>query len=88
MDLSLSTAGNILDVKMEFKETKTDDKTPAAVPMREKLISPLIPKTKPNTTTKSVEQVKILVVLPKNKYVKMMLKTSDKHRATLSENGK
>jgi hypothetical protein len=58
--------GNILEVKIEFKETKTEDKTPAAVPMREKLISPLIPRINPKTTTNNVEQVSILVVFPKN----------------------
>ena len=51
---------------MEFKDTKTEDKTPAAVPNNEKLISPLIPKIKPKITTNNVEHVLMDVVLPRN----------------------
>lgn len=84
MDLSLSTLGNALEVKIEFNDTKTEDNTPAAVPTSEKLISPLMPSAKPRMTIKSVEQVIKLVVFPKNKYVNITLKTIDKLRATLS----
>jgi hypothetical protein len=42
--LSFSTLGRAVAVNIEFKDTKTDDNTPLAVPIREKSISPSIPE--------------------------------------------
>jgi hypothetical protein len=52
---------------MEFKETKTEERTPAAVPNNEKLISPLIPRTNPMIIITKVPHAYILVLLPNKK---------------------
>jgi hypothetical protein len=67
MDLSFSTTGSILAVKMLFNDTNTEDKMPADVPTREKSISPLMPKMKPRITTIRVLQVRRFVGLPRIK---------------------
>lgn len=72
------------DVNMPLSATKTEEITPADVPTKEKLISPLIPQINPIITTSNVEQVSMLVVFPSTRYVNMTLKTKDRQRATLS----
>ena len=81
----MSTNGNTFVVRIELRDTNRDAKTPAEVPNKEKSISPWTPNTKPIKTTDSVEHVRMLVVLPRIRKVKMTLKTSDRHLATLSK---
>jgi hypothetical protein len=73
-------------VRIEFRETEREANTPALVPNNEKSISPWTPRTNPIRTMERVEQVKILVVLPRIRYVKITLKTKERHLATLSIN--
>ena len=68
---------------MEFNETNTEERTPANVPINEKLISPSIPIKNPTMTTNNVAHVKNEVDFPSKQNVKMTLNTMERDLATL-----